>query len=499
MSMVKRDADEGGWFEEPSIEELLGGERVTLVGDGSEPDEICDPPAFSLEFFRYNGPQPEPMPKDEDCEVINGGAATASDLLEDQSTPVFLFRREIWEEVKYLAEKSPDREWGAFLILKQFAPLKPKYIAVDLVFPDQKASATVTEFDVKDVEEFYTELNKHPDYVQHMHCRIAHIHSHHRMGAMWSGTDDNQQLSHDDLGFYDDFRFYLVVNCKGDVRCSYVIYKPLLKRIDNIPVVVVADGTDGLSDGQKEVLSSWLEERVEQPDTANVFENVRTFSGTETEQYVPQYVPEMPSIEEVEQRVFADPENVKAACKFYRGRITGGPNWKDQEKADWKWFQHSFTKHHMELWGWPQSMDCMDMATEIAAHFMNSTANIASEEEIQRFIASLEDLAPKSLMAECLHKSIVQDLDDVQRNICISGILDLHYGQRGGLRTDLKTRLFVNTAEQLHDNWRYICKHRDEALSVCRLFSESRDFMQWLRDNERIMDRMRGVIKSILD
>ena len=253
------------------------------VEGGAEAPMEC----FSLDTFRYTGPLVGPLPEESQCEVLNGGDASARQLLEDQSTPVFLFTREVWNEVRYLVERSPHREWGAFLILQQYRPMRPKYMAIDLVFPEQEGSSTASVFDVPVVEKFYETLHEHPAYREHMHSKIAHIHSHHSFGAMWSGTDDNQQLSHDDLGFYDTFRYYLVVNTAGDVRCSYVVYNPLLKRIDNIPVIIVGEPCE-LSEERKDELDHWLAERVKSvTPTGYNGDSIRAYTGAATEVYQP--------------------------------------------------------------------------------------------------------------------------------------------------------------------------------------------------------------------
>lgn len=254
-------------------------DRVEVV----EAEEVAEVLEFDFDNLERN--IPEPAPAEEICEILNGGDATVSQLLANDSTPVFLFRRQVWEEVMYLAKASPHREWGGFLILKQFTAFKPKYMAIDLVFPSQEASSVASVFRTEEVEKFYEKLHEHPDFGNHMHCRIAHIHSHHSMSAMWSGTDDNQQLSHDDLGYYDTFRYYLVINTSGNVRCSYVMYQPLLKRIDNIPVIIVGEHRE-LTEERKAELDGWIADRVA-PTKADVFSGIRTFTGAETETYVP--------------------------------------------------------------------------------------------------------------------------------------------------------------------------------------------------------------------
>lgn len=236
----------------------------------------------SIDTFRYTNPYPEEIPADGTYKVYNNESELdIKTLLTAPSRPVFVFPKRIWDEVQYITKQSPNSEFALFLITKQFTQLAPKYMAIDLYFPKQEAGHSGVSIANEDCTEFYELLSTHEAYKEHMHCRIAHLHSHNSMGVFWSGADTNQQLSKDDFGFFDDFRFYLVVNTHDQVRCSYVVYKPLLRRMDNIPVVVI--GTeDTLTDERKAELDAYLKERVT-PLVTNVFADIKTFDGYETE------------------------------------------------------------------------------------------------------------------------------------------------------------------------------------------------------------------------
>lgn len=236
-----------------------------------------------LDTFRYTNSYPEQIPEEGTYKVYNNpDNLDIKTLLKTPSRPVFVFPKYLWDEVQYLTKQSPSSEFAMFLITKQFTQRAPKYMALDLYFPKQEAGHSGVSIDHNDCSEFYELLYTHEDYREHMHCRIAHLHSHNTMGVFWSGADTNQQLSGDDLGFYDDFRYYLVVNTHDQVRCSFVVYKPLLRRIDNIPVVVIGTEKDTLTDERKAELDAYLKERLT-PLVTNVFADIRTFDGYETE------------------------------------------------------------------------------------------------------------------------------------------------------------------------------------------------------------------------
>ncbi len=241
--------------------------------------------------IRFTNPYPEKIPAEGEYEVYNNiEGLSHHDLFCNIGKPVFIFTREIWEEVQYITKASPDSEFALFLVTKQFTQNAPKYMAIDLYFPEQEAGAGGVSLDGTAVDELAAELVKLPAYKEHVHCNIAHLHSHNTMGVFWSAADNHQQLSREDLGFYDTFRYYLVVNTHNQVRCSFVLYKPLLRRVDNIPVVIVGPKEFALSDARKAELDSYLAERVK-PLVTNVFADIKHFDGSETEQPVPVPMP----------------------------------------------------------------------------------------------------------------------------------------------------------------------------------------------------------------
>lgn len=146
-------------------------------------------------------------------------------VAKDMSTPVLVFPGILWQEIRYITHKIPNSEYALFLTLERLDPKRPHFIATKLHMPKQTASSAGVRLDTKDCERLWGELNT-------PHRHICHLHSHASMNVFWSGVDNEQQLTPNDLGFLDDFRFYVVVNAKDELLCSYVNYKPVLFRVD---------------------------------------------------------------------------------------------------------------------------------------------------------------------------------------------------------------------------------------------------------------------------
>lgn len=166
------------------------------------------------------------------------------DLAKDMGTPVLAFTGTLLQEIRYITKSLPNSEHAVFLALRRIDENRPHFLAYDFFMPEQTASGGGVSLDPKDCQRHFDKLKEHPWYSKNgMHRHLCHLHSHAGMGVFWSSVDDTQQLSRDDLGFMDDFRFYCVVNTKDEIKCSLVIYKPALTRLD--AVVAVSYAGDG--------------------------------------------------------------------------------------------------------------------------------------------------------------------------------------------------------------------------------------------------------------
>lgn len=155
------------------------------------------------------------------------------EVLKDPGIPLLCITGTLYREIRYIVEKHPNSECAMFLTLKRLDANKPHFLAFDLFMPGQDVSGGSVSLDGPDSEKYFAALQDVPYYKTNgLHRHLCHLHSHGQLGVFWSGTDDKQQLSREDLGFMDDYRFYVVVNAKGELKCSFVTYRPVLQRID---------------------------------------------------------------------------------------------------------------------------------------------------------------------------------------------------------------------------------------------------------------------------
>lgn len=142
--------------------------------------------------------------------------------------PVMVLPGALWQEIRYITHKLSNSEYAVFLTLERLDPRRPHFMAKNIFMPKQEASSGGVSLDTKDCAAIWENLKK--ENVPHRH--ICHLHSHASINVFWSSVDNEQQLTPNDLGFLDDFRFYIVVNVKDEIKCSFVNYRPVLFRVD---------------------------------------------------------------------------------------------------------------------------------------------------------------------------------------------------------------------------------------------------------------------------
>ncbi len=141
--------------------------------------------------------------------------------------PILAFTGTLYSEIRHIAESLPNSEFALFPVLTRIDQNRPHFLAYAFFMPEQSASGGGVSLDGPDCTRYFQKLQGR---IPHKH--ICHLHSHASMQTFWSNIDNAQQLTREDLGFMDDFRFYCVVNAEGAIKCSLVIYQPVLVRID---------------------------------------------------------------------------------------------------------------------------------------------------------------------------------------------------------------------------------------------------------------------------
>lgn len=154
-------------------------------------------------------------------------------LIHEGRVPVLCFTAMLYREIRHMVERNANSELAMFLTLKRLHAHKPVFLAFDFFMPGQEASGGGVSLDADDCRKYFDVLKDVPYYKENgLHRHLCHLHSHGRNGIFWSGIDDEQQFSRDDLGYMDDYRFYVVVNADGGIKCSLVTYTPVLARVD---------------------------------------------------------------------------------------------------------------------------------------------------------------------------------------------------------------------------------------------------------------------------
>jgi hypothetical protein len=171
---------------------------------------------------------------------------TGKDPLKDPAKPSVFMTPRVTKEVQYIVDKA-EGEVAWMFLSKQIAPKSRTYLIYDYFLANQDASGAHVDLDMEDVAR-YTDYLKETFPEQWPDGNIAqdlhHGHSHASMPVFWSGTDTKQQESKDELGFQNDYRFFLVFNKHKEVYASMVVYSPVFFRVDDIHVgIYTGDGT----------------------------------------------------------------------------------------------------------------------------------------------------------------------------------------------------------------------------------------------------------------
>ena len=120
-------------------------------------------------------------------------------------------------KVAYLLQKYPNTEWSgpAWFSIKSDEDGYPNHFVLEHFVPLDLGNAGHTEWDGDDYcKVLPTVLDKHPKVAK---CIQGNIHSHHTMGAFFSGTDDEHLLESVNNTFYPS----LVVASGGKAKFAF--------------------------------------------------------------------------------------------------------------------------------------------------------------------------------------------------------------------------------------------------------------------------------------
>lgn len=153
-------------------------------------------------------------------------------------------KKNVDDQIRYLTHKYPD-EISGFLT----GEIKDGEIIVDgILFPHQDVSTGSVEVEPKNL------IKMRKEYGDECMRIIGHWHSHHTMGAFWSGTDDDFIKSYSRT---KDTSIFFVSSTKGRIKMMVVNNKPFQIALDNLPYEIMWD-----SNGFEDDLKKMIDEKV---------------------------------------------------------------------------------------------------------------------------------------------------------------------------------------------------------------------------------------------
>ena len=146
----------------------------------------------------------------------------------------FYIEKEDWDKVISYAQAAWDEhnsEIGGMMVVVKDED--GDWSVQDPVIMKQRISAGNTHLDKEELAKYYTKAAiKYKDN----EFRFCWWHSHHTMGAFWSGTDTNTIDEFND----GDFSFALVVNLKEEYKFRVSVWKPI-ETHEDVELVILND------------------------------------------------------------------------------------------------------------------------------------------------------------------------------------------------------------------------------------------------------------------
>jgi hypothetical protein len=230
----------------PETKPQTPGSFLALPGGKAETkSEPVQAPAKEYPFY---APEPKfptwqrDMATSESHYYILQKAAGVTDPFSEVKVPTLFFAASVYQEVLYMVKRMAKKtgECGCFLMIRQLQDARPHFLAYDYFIPGQTASSGEVDLDTTDTTKYWNYLREtYPEeFASGLHRKLAHAHSHGTvLGAFYSGTDQTQQNSRGQLGYFDDYRIYVVFGKDGnEIKAGFVQYYPFFHRIEDINV-----------------------------------------------------------------------------------------------------------------------------------------------------------------------------------------------------------------------------------------------------------------------
>ena len=142
---------------------------------------------------------------------------------------MFYTKEKVWNELHSWAKLAYDKDKNEISGLLIAIPVKNGF---ELIYPDilkQENTATNTELDGYAIQDWSVKMKKIMDKeYPGVKFRTVWWHSHHMMGANWSGTDDKEIEAWKNK----DYTISLLINLKGEHKLRVSYWHPVEYHVD---------------------------------------------------------------------------------------------------------------------------------------------------------------------------------------------------------------------------------------------------------------------------
>lgn len=202
---------------------------------------------------------------------------------EEKKSPVTLYidirvYRELQVVWKWAEKNSGEISW--FMPTHRINKMHKHWLAWGYFLTGQDASGGDVDTDGMDCARYYKHLSgvldegeQMPEYGVYKHSHVfngklhrclSQGHKHPPGIRGWSGTDINQQTKSDDLGYYDNYRFYFLYTPPNHIKADLVVYEPVLYRCENVNIglYVPEDGAPEITRKREKEIEAMCEALV---------------------------------------------------------------------------------------------------------------------------------------------------------------------------------------------------------------------------------------------
>lgn len=165
-------------------------------------------------------------------------------LIKKESTYKLIVPENVEEKIRYLIRKYPHTEWSGVLFIKYTGTFENKDLTVICqdIFPMDLGTSGWTEFKMNEDVTAYMAEN-----IELFDCELALVHSHHTLGAFFSGQDKLMlQQEGDDTNCFVS----LIVDTKGEYKAAIT---RKIKQTSEITIKSIGNSYEFFGEGSVEL------------------------------------------------------------------------------------------------------------------------------------------------------------------------------------------------------------------------------------------------------